>query len=81
MLKKQGFEVSESCVACGICAASCPTSNIFIYDGKATFGENCTSCYSCLHRCPVRAIDISGQTEDKGRYVCKEYRDWKEQAE
>jgi len=77
MLKKQGFEVSESCVACGICAASCPTSNIFIYDGKATFGENCTSCYSCLHRCPVQAINIKGKTENRGRYVCVEYRDWK----
>lgn len=77
MLKKQEFTVSDTCVACGICAASCPTSNIFIYDGKAAFGENCTSCYSCLHRCPVKAIDIKGKTENRGRYVCVEYRDWK----
>ena len=77
MLKKQVFEVSESCVACGICAASCPTSNIFIYDGKAAFGETCTSCYSCLHRCPMQAINIKGKTETRGRYVCVEYRDWK----
>lgn len=77
MLKNQVFEVSGSCVACGICAASCPTSNIFIYDGKATFGENCTSCYSCLHRCPMQAVNIKGKTENRGRYVCVEYRDWK----
>ena len=81
MLKKQVFTVADSCIACGVCVKNCPTGNIFIYDGKATFGENCTSCYSCLHRCPVRAIEIEGKTEDKGRYVCVEYRDWKEQAE
>ena len=80
MLKKQVFTVSDSCVACGVCVKNCPTGNIFIYDGKATFGENCASCYSCLHRCPVRAVDIAGKTEDKGRYVCVEYKDWKEQA-
>ncbi|MBQ3010990.1 MAG: EFR1 family ferrodoxin [Oscillospiraceae bacterium] len=77
MLKNQVFEVAETCIACGVCAASCPTANIFIYDGKATFGENCTSCYSCLHRCPMQAINIKGQTENRGRYVCVEYRDWK----
>ena len=77
MLKKQVFEVSDACVGCGLCAASCPTSNIFVYDGKATFGENCTSCYSCMHRCPARAINIKGKTENRGRYVCVEYRDWK----
>ena len=76
-LKKQVFTVSESCIGCGICAKNCPTSNIFVYDGKANFGENCTSCYSCLHRCPVRAINVEGKTEERGRYVCKEYRDWK----
>ena len=77
MLKNQTFTVSDACVGCGICAKSCPTGNIFVYDGKAMFGENCTSCYSCLHRCPMRAVNIEGKTEDKGRYVCKEYRDWK----
>lgn len=77
MLKNQVFEVAETCIACGVCAASCPTSNIFIYDGKATFGENCASCYSCLHRCPVQAINIKDKTENRGRYVCVEYRDWK----
>ena len=77
MLKKQVFDVSESCVGCGVCAASCPTSNIFVADGTANFGENCTSCYSCLHRCPMKAINIKGKTENRGRYVCVEYRDWK----
>lgn len=77
MLKNQTFTVSDSCIGCGVCANSCPTANIFVYDGKASFGENCTSCYSCMHRCPVKAINIEGKTEDKGRYVCKEYKDWK----
>jgi len=77
VLKNQAFDVSDDCVGCGICAESCPTANIFVYDGKATFGENCTSCYSCLHRCPVKAINIKGKTEERGRYVCVEYRDWK----
>lgn len=76
MLKNQVFTVSDACVACGVCVKSCPTGNIFLYDGKATFGENCTSCYGCLHRCPVRAIDIAGKTEKRGRYVCVEYKDW-----
>lgn len=76
VLKKQTFTVSDDCIACGVCVRSCPTGNIFLYDGKAMFGESCASCYSCLHRCPVKAINIEGKTESRGRYVCPEYRDW-----
>ena len=77
MLKKQVFDVSEACIGCGICAEKCPTANIRVSDGKAVFGANCTSCYGCLHRCPVKAINVKGKTEDRGRYVCVEYKDWK----
>ena len=77
MLKGQLFTVSDACVGCGVCMKACPVGNITVMDGKAVFGENCMGCYSCIHRCPARAINIKDKTENRGRYVCPEYRDWK----
>lgn len=68
------YTVSETCKGCGICEKLCPVNNIVIKDGKATFNNKCVACYSCIHHCPEKAINIKGKTEDKGRYVCPEFR-------
>ncbi len=69
-----GYVCSEKCTSCSKCALVCPTNNILLQGGKPTFGGDCMSCYACINNCPVSAIDIKGKSEDKGRYLCPEYK-------
>lgn len=69
----KNYTVSSDCISCEICVKMCPVNNIVIIDGKASFNNKCIACYSCIHHCPKKAINIKGQTENKGRYVCPEF--------
>lgn len=78
MLKNQKYSVNERCTACGKCADICPTNNISINNKTAVFDKNCMACFACLHHCPMEAINIEGKTEDKGRYICPDYNEFKQ---
>jgi ferredoxin len=51
------FEITEECLACGVCMDECPVEaisegdNIFIIDSN-----ECTECGSCTEVCPNDAI-------------------------
>jgi len=77
MVKNQQFNVNDNCVSCGRCVHLCPVNNIEMSDNKPKFKGNCCGCYACLHHCQKQAINVKNQTQDKGRYICPEYSDWK----
>lgn len=72
------MKVGDKCNGCTVCAEHCPVNNIEMVDGRAVMKNRCVLCFSCINRCPVEAINIEGKTEKCGRYVCPEYKDWKE---
>ncbi len=51
------FEISDDCIACGVCADECPVEAIS--EGSDTFvinADNCTDCGACSEVCPNEAI-------------------------
>ncbi len=64
----KSFYAEDSCTACGICQAMCPTQNISVKE-KPQWGRNCVSCMACLNYCPEVAIQKGKGTKKKGRYV------------
>ncbi|MBE6887034.1 MAG: 4Fe-4S dicluster domain-containing protein [Ruminococcaceae bacterium] len=77
MLKNQKYSVNEKCILCSKCIQLCPTNNIISQDNSIIFSNKCMACFACLHSCPVQAINIEGKTENKGRYLCPDYAEWK----
>lgn len=50
------YKISDDCVMCGACAASCPVEAISEGDGKYEINADvCVSCGSCASVCPVGA--------------------------
>ncbi|MBQ3221034.1 MAG: 4Fe-4S binding protein [Clostridia bacterium] len=50
-------KISDACVACGACAASCPVDAIALGDnGIYVIGDACVDCGACEGECPVGAI-------------------------
>lgn len=49
--------ITDSCVACGACAAECPTEAI--KEGDPIYvidADTCIDCGACLSACPSEAI-------------------------
>lgn len=59
---------TDMCVACGICAESCPLHNITMKDNHPRWGKNCCSCLACYHSCPRHAVAYGSSTKKKGQY-------------
>ena len=61
-----GFEVSDSCIGCGLCIKVCPGGVLFMGPDKRPhirdfqeFGWNgCWQCDHCLSVCPKGAVRI-----------------------
>ena len=50
------YKITEDCIACGACAAECPTEAISEGDGIYVIdAEECIDCGSCAEACPVDA--------------------------
>ena len=50
------YKITESCIKCGACAASCPVQ--CISEGEERYiidSEQCISCGTCAAVCPVGA--------------------------
>ena len=51
------YIISDDCISCGACAATCPVEAIAEGDGKYDIdADKCISCGSCADGCPVGAI-------------------------
>ena len=50
------YKITDECISCGTCAATCPVGAISEGDGKFEIDpEKCTECGSCASVCPVGA--------------------------
>ncbi len=50
------YKITDKCIACGACAASCPVSCITQGEGKYEINQDaCLSCGTCAGICPVGA--------------------------
>lgn len=50
------YKISDECVMCGACAASCPVECISQGDNKYVIDETkCIECGTCAATCPVGA--------------------------
>lgn len=51
------YKISDECISCGACAATCPVEAISEGDSKYEINPDvCVSCGSCADGCPVSAI-------------------------
>ncbi|MGM9662905.1 MAG: DUF362 domain-containing protein [Oscillospiraceae bacterium] len=52
------YKITDTCVSCGTCAATCPIGAISEGDGKYVIDANaCLSCGACAGACPTGAIE------------------------
>lgn len=63
------FHSTAGCVGCGICARSCPMSNIEMKDSRPAWGGDCAMCLRCYHICPHHAVAYGHATDGKSRYT------------
>ncbi len=50
-------KITDSCIACGTCAANCPVGCITEGDQYQIDPEQCIDCGVCQENCPVSAIE------------------------
>ncbi len=69
-LVRESTTGQEKCIACGLCAAVCPSQCISIYTGESTDGRKiaeryeidtlrCVFCAFCVEACPVGAVALT----------------------
>lgn len=66
-MSPKGFHATDECISCGLCAKSCPLSNIAMANGRPQWGDNCAFCQRCYHICPRHAVAYSTATRGKGQ--------------
>ena len=51
------YIISDECISCGACVASCPVDAIVEATAKYDIDkETCVDCGSCVEACPLSAI-------------------------
>lgn len=55
-IRRSGFEITEDCVACGICKESCPENAIEEGAIYQIDGDRCLECGRCNEACPHNSI-------------------------
>lgn len=82
LVKIEGTD-KEKCIACGLCAAICPSQCISIYTGEDAEGKKvihrydievlrCIFCGFCVEACPVGAVVLTEHYEYSG-YTREEF--------
>jgi uncharacterized protein (DUF362 family)/Pyruvate/2-oxoacid:ferredoxin oxidoreductase delta subunit len=52
-------EITDTCIACGRCAAHCPPKAMTIANGKVAIDyDKCIRCYCCQELCPENAVRL-----------------------
>ena len=72
-ISSKAFTVSDACIGCGKCAASCPVTGIALKNDRPVWTGACTHCMACICGCPTAAIEYGRKSLDKPRYQCPHY--------
>ena len=66
-MKKKAIVNKHICVACGVCANTCPKGSISIHRGcyAAVNEATCAGCGLCAKACPAVCIEITERSEEK----------------
>ena len=66
-MKRLALVDQNICVACGVCAKTCPKGAISIYQGCYAIVDEgkCVGCGLCGKACPAECISIKERSEDK----------------
>lgn len=70
-LKAKPVTDHEKCVACGLCAKSCPMGSIDAEQGFETTGI-CIKCQACVRKCPMWAKSFVDEAFQSHRQMLKE---------
>ncbi|NGM17878.1 DUF362 domain-containing protein [Xiamenia xianingshaonis] len=53
------IENGDDCIACGVCADSCPNDVLAVEDMvEIANGDDCIDCGICVDECPVDVLAI-----------------------
>ena len=50
------YKITDACISCGACAASCPVEAISEGDKYVIDPDTCIDCGTCAGSCPSEAI-------------------------
>lgn len=57
---EKGYEITEACIGCGVCAEHCPQGCIAAGTPYRIQQKHCLHCGNCQAFCPVRAVERRG---------------------
>ncbi len=62
-ISEKGYQITEKCIECGICAKNCPQRCIIEGTPFQIQQNHCLHCGNCYENCPVGAIKKRGMTQ------------------